>query len=904
MDNLGRKVSKYPKIAILLVIVITIAAMGSIGYFGIDQEFSEESFMPDMEMVIASEEISEKFTTTNSVLILVKSKDNDVLTSNNLVEMLQIEKEILNDTTIKSTFDNPNDHPSNINSVADIISQMVLLQQGMNITMENKISAIQSMNDNEIKQFLGGLLSSDESLKVLISRMLTIDFDSSKSDLKAKGTMIMVSLNASMMNGDSNPMGGTGVSDSEKRMDDIVKSSDLKSTDMTVMGMSIISDEIMDANNESMVILLPLAFGLVILILAIIYRNGMDMLFSLLALVFAIIWVYGFGSAMGYTFNPMTTAVPILIVGLGIDYGIHITMRYREEIKTGKKIDQSIILTIASVGMALLLATVTTVVSFLSNLASPISLLAEFGVLCAIGIIGSFVTMTIFVPACKQLRDSRRLKKGKFVVSKIKNNKSGRLKNVGVSVLDKAMGSGAAVAEHHPIPVIVVVSLITVGAVGMATQLETTFDFNDFLPEELEITQDINYMMEEFEISGGEGEEVDILVKGDISNPELLRDLDRTINNMKDDEFVVQNAGAPSVQSILSVMYDWATNTSQYNPYDTYDPNFQILYYNTMTDEGIPKDDTSKEGIAVLYEYLLSNPLTEKAVKNVLHKTENNNYESTVLRIFVDIDSDDNDAIETLQNNLEEYKEPLENSADKAILTGGPILMKVIMDSLNESQIRSLFITIILSFIVLTIVFWYKWKSLILGLITITPVIFCVAWTLGSMYLVNIPLNMMTITIASLTIGLGITYGIHITHRFLEDLKQQNRKNYIIHLRVRCPDCRHTVSCSGKPGEVIKVVCPKCGSKGKVTFHRSNKKSTDIDDACYSTVTHTGTALFGAASTTIAGFGLLVFALMPPLKQFGAITALTILFSFLASVFVLPTFLVMWAKWKQKHKKE
>jgi len=79
MDNLGKKVSKYPKIAILLIIVITIAAMGSIGYFGIDQEFSEESFMPDMEMVIASEEISEKFTTTSRVSILVKSKNNDVL---------------------------------------------------------------------------------------------------------------------------------------------------------------------------------------------------------------------------------------------------------------------------------------------------------------------------------------------------------------------------------------------------------------------------------------------------------------------------------------------------------------------------------------------------------------------------------------------------------------------------------------------------------------------------------------------------------------------------------------------------------------------------------------------------------------------------------------------------------
>ena len=117
------------------------------------------------------------------------------------------------------------------------------------------------------------------------------------------------------------------------------------------------------------------------------------------------------------------------------------------------------------------------------------------------------------------------------------------------------------------------------------------------------------------------------------------------------------------------------------------------------------------------------------------------------------------------------------------------------------------------------------------------------------MYLADIPLNVMTIMITSLTIGLGITYGIHITHRFLEDLE------------------RHDT----------------------------------IDAACRSTVSHTGTALFGAAATTIAGFGILVFALMPPLQQFGGITALTILYSFLASVFILPTFLVLWAKWRKRH---
>ena len=911
MDRFGKKVSKYPKMTIVIIVVITLLSIFSMQFFGVEQEFSEESFMPDMEIAQASDEISADFTTTVSISILVKSNDNDILTSNNLVEMLQIENAIISNPDIVPSLYIPEIPSVNVNSVADIISQMALLQQGItNPTMEQKISVIQNMNDNQIKQLINGILSSDETpieVKGLFSMVLTKDFDINKGVIKAKGTMIIISLNPSIADGSSGMYSSdeSGLSKTEKRMDEIVKSYNLKFLDMTVMGSSIIMDEIMEANNESMAILLPLAFGLVIIILAIIYRSGIDMLFSLLALMFAIIWVYGFGAAMGYSFNPMTTAVPILIVGLGIDYGIHITMRYREETKFGKIINQAIIITIASVGMALLLATVTTVVSFLSNLASPIYIIAEFGVLCAIGIIGSFITMTTFVPACKQIRDNRRLKKGKFLGNEsnnnIANNRRSKIKTIGEAALDKTMGSGAVAAERHPIAVIIIVFLITIGAISTAIQLETTFNFEDFLPDDLEISKDLDYMMTEFGISGGEAEKVNILVKGDITNPEILRDIDLTIYNMNDDQSVIKNANKPDVESILSVMKDWATNTSLYGVQDTnYDPDFETMYYNVMTNDGIPSQDATKEDIANLYSWLYSNPNSISAVQSVIHKTDGNIYDSTVLRISVNVDSNDNEAIDNLYVDLKQDKKSLDDSADKATVTGGSILTKVIMDSLNESQIRSLIITIILSLIVLSIVFWFKWRSVILGLITITPVIFCVAWTLGTMYLLDIPLNMMTITIASLTIGLGITYGIHITHRFLEDLENENSKHHFSNKKtVRCPDCGEIMDVTGRPGLIVKVDCPACGKLGKVTFPKVT--SSFIDDACRITVTHTGTALFGAAATTISGFGLLVFALMPPLQQFGGITALTILFSFLSSVFILPTFLVQWAKWKQKN---
>jgi predicted RND superfamily exporter protein len=716
------------------------------------------------------------------------------------------------------------------------------------------------MSNNHIKQLITNILVSNQTpleIKGMFSVILTKDFNLSTGNIKAQGTIILVSLNASYSPGDTGMGSGSSegnIADTEKRMDEIVKKIHLTTTNIRVMGNHIINNEIQKAASDSMKILLPIAFGLVILILAIIYRNGLDMLFSLLALVFAIIWVYGFGSAMGYTFNPMTTAVPVLIVGLGIDYGIHITMRYREEIKSGKKIRDAVGITITSVGMALLLATVTTVAAFLSNLVSPLGLLAEFGVLCAIGIIGSFVTMTTFVPACRQLRDlnksKKRIKRNSTETNRQSVNKQNRVKGIGVEILNRAISSGAVAAEHHPLSILILVSVITLGAGVGAISLETTFNFEDFLPEDMEITQDLNYLLNEFDIAGGQAQQVNILVKGDITNPGLLEDITETIVNLKDTEDIIKNLDQPEVKSLLSVMADWATNSTYQGIYDSsFDPTFKVLYSAILNADGTPKLGTTNEDIKTLYDWLYSNPQSTKITKSVLHKNSKGLYDGTVLWISVDIEPDDDEKIETLHQELKNDKQPLDGTAATSIVTGESIVMKGVMDSLNESQIRSLIITIIMSFVILTIVFWFRRHSLILGAITLTPLMFCVIWTLGTMFFVNIPLNMMTITVASLTIGLGITYGIHITHRFLEDLE--------------------------------------------------NAKT--IDGACRNTVTHTGTALFGAATTTIAGFGILIFALMPPLQQFGAITALTILYSFLSSVFILPTFLVMWAKWKKKN---
>ncbi|MDY6765601.1 MAG: MMPL family transporter, partial [Halobacteria archaeon] len=112
-------------------------------------------------------------------------------------------------------------------------------------------------------------------------------------------------------------------------------------------------------------------------------------------------------------------------------------------------------------------------------------------------------------------------------------------------------------------------------------------------------------------------------------------------------------------------------------------------------------------------------------------------------------------------------------------------------------------------------------------------------------YLLGIPFNVITGTITSLTVGLGIAYTIHMSERYRLELERRS----------------------------------------------------SVWDAMETATRGTGGALLGSAATTIGGFGVLVFAIIPILQQFGIITGLSILYAFLASVVVLPSMLVIWTRY-------
>ncbi|HEC94772.1 MAG TPA: hypothetical protein ENI45_02260, partial [Thermoplasmatales archaeon] len=155
-----------------------------------------------------------------------------------------------------------------------------------------------------------------------------------------------------------------------------------------------------------------------------------------------------------------------------------------------------------------------------------------------------------------------------------------------------------------------------------------------------------------------------------------------------------------------------------------------------------------------------------------------------------------------------------------------------------------------LSFLLAALILIIAYRNPLLGFIAITPVGISIIWVLGTMHYIGYTLNVLTVTVTSLTIGIGIDYAIHATERF-------------------------------------RLVADRTG---------------DASKAVRETISHTGGALLIAAITTTAGFGILIFAPIPPQVQFGIITAMTIIYAFLTSILLLPLILVRWGNWRKKRK--
>ncbi len=588
-------------------------------------------------------------------------------------------------------------------------------------------------------------------------------------------------------------------------------------------GNSIVETEINEASMEANSLIMPMIFVVISIILLISFRKISYVILPLAGLTFAIIWMFGTMVLLQMPFMVMEVALIPMIMGLGVDYSVHLYHNYRVEKGKGKTSKHAMERSIQDIGVAMLLATITTFIAFLSFLTATMIPLRDFGVLCAVGIAFVFAITLTFQAAMRFILDRKTDKKNQIKKIKPKTQEHGKI-----------MRKIARVVCNHPVHILILTILIT-GIMGYgAMQIETGFSMGDFLPEENPSVTVMTTILNEFPFASQEKEYI-LIEQEDIAHVSNLEDIHKAIQNCKDDGFVMfSRDGVPKTGSVLSVMQN------------AMEANTSLVSRFSLNNNGVPSSDSMVEEF---FDYLYDHENYGYEMQSYLHQSNAGRYDAMVVHVYTNINGDNGDdvsnAMEVLYNGLNEDVEGLFDESTVTV-TGENSMMHVIMKSMTESQLISTIVCLVLAGIVLIIAY----RNPVLGLITMIPVLISTLWIVGAMYFIGYNLNVMTIMITSLTIGLGITYAIHTVERF--------------------------------------------------RLYANN--TGDVIGAVSETIGHTGGALLISAVTTMFGFGMLVFTPMPVQQQFGIITALTIVFAFLTSIFILPPVLLFWGKWRKKHK--
>jgi len=655
-------------------------------------------------------------------------------------------------------------------------------------------------------------------LEELKTATVTLISNNYEQDPNSK-TLIMIVLNSSS-NGESSFM-NAGSSDTSREIVDMLtyEDSELRQIQVKVTGSAMISDEINEVTEEANMIIMPGIFIVICVILLIMFKRVSYVLLPLVSLGISIIWLFGTMVLLGISFNTMMVAMVPILLGLGVDYSVHLFHNYRTELNKGKKPGESIIVALKDVGMAMILATITTVIAFLSFLSASIPPLREFGILIGLGIVYTLITALTFQTAVRYVLDRKR------IIKLNSEKKRFSLNNFMEKIADIVLNKSRLIQL-----IIIGISLIMLFG---ALQVETSFDMNDFLPEENKAMKLIVNISEIFP-SSSESQEY-ILLEGNIATVSFLEGISETYENFRDDKYITKTpSGDPKELSILSIIRK------------TIKENSSLKSEFNINSNGIPE---SNNDVKHVYDYLYNHETYSRDTQSVIHKT-NSEYDAAIIRIYTSIDVsgssdiDTNRQIEILYNDLNE--DMTSYGSVESIVTGESSSIYTIMGSMTQSQIISTAISVLLAAIVLIIVY----RNLILGLISILPVGVSVLWIVGSVYFIGYSFNIMTVMVTSITIGIGVDFCIHTTERF------------------------------------------------RLTADRTG----DVCKAVSKTVGHTGGALFIAALTTAAGFAMMILAPIPPEQQFGIVTSLTIAYSYLTSIFVLPPILKIWGKWRKKRK--
>ena len=612
-----------------------------------------------------------------------------------------------------------------------------------------------------------------------------------------------------------------------------------------------------------------------------------------------IIWLKGISNLIGFKDDLVVSLiVPVAMVSFGVDYAFHSIGRYREERAEGKRARAAAIAGGAAVSGALILATMSDSVAFLANTTAGIESIVQFGIGAAIALASAYVLLGVVAPLVVAEIESR-------VPAPATGRRSGALRilaSVGAAMLTMAsvlmlvfvlpwLGvvlAAVAVIVSLVVPVLFwsrrldgpavgdlnlaaagstvagrigrfVVAIanqrrfvipfavaVTVIAGLFAVQVPARFDVEDFFAADTDFVEGLNQI--DRHVGNRSGEPIAFYIEGDLTDPANLATLQGRIDEIRalDEPALARDSQGVRVQPGVFELFEETWNSPVMAGIVA--DQTSIMLTDTNLD-GIPDSaeqvralvQTATEiGVPIDPERLAMTPDDVAIIVDL----DESRADATVLALEV-VNSRDQGSVQSARAALSPYVDTISADLDGSFVqtTGSAFVREASLEGTNRALVVSLPVALLACFLVATVFL----RSVRYGAVSIVPIVMVVAWLYAFMEIAGFAINLVTATIAAVSIGIGIDFALHYVSRYREELDRWGDR----------------------------LIAVRIAGEG------------------------TGLALVASAISSAVGFGILAFAPMPLFAAYGLLTALMIMMALVATLAVLPSLLVFITKDRQ-----
>ena len=573
-------------------------------------------------------------------------------------------------------------------------------------------------------------------------------------------------------------------------------------------GIPMIADDMMSYIKSDIVVFGFGVFIFIVFTLWLIFRNLKWVVMPLLGCATSVIIMIGLLGLIGWKVTVISSNFIALMLILNMAMNIHLTVRFLQLKKEFPNLSKSEAILEASKKMMLpiLYTVLTTICAFLSLVFSEIKPIIDFGWMMTMGLVVSLLVTFLLLPS---------------LINLLSSENEIDIKDTEKSIITSALSS---FVKKNKILIFGSSILIVAFSLVGIFKLEVENSFINYFDKETEIYKGMKKIDDEL----GGTTPLNIILKF----PKSIKKIEK--NDDEFEEWEEENSNEDKAKYWFT--RDKMDRILKVHDYlDSLPEIGKVLSFGSIlrVAEDLNKKELQSLEIAVLYS-----KIPETIKKEII--TPYISVEKDEARISVRI----KDSLEDLRRNDLINKINLDLNSklglekDEYKLAGVLILFNNLLQSLFKSQILTLGIVMLGIFLMFFILF----RNVLISIIGVVPNFMAAFFILGIIGLLGIPLDMMTITIAAITIGIAVDNSIHYIYRFKEEFKNFNNYNKTL-------------------------------------------------DRCHNTV---GIAILNTSITIVFGFSILVLSNFIPTIYFGVFTGIAMLLAMISVLTLLPKLILIY----------